>query len=151
MLTNVTTTTEMTAPPGILERTGSERCSPGLAGTWEQLRRPGVQPAAHLSGVAQEGPSFSEGKCRRREGCVCAATIGPPPQTASRVAGALRPLHAGLSHRERRFRRDLSGFLGGARISRLYLGPKSPQFSVSQVTCRSICGPGALVSAVKKL
>ena len=117
-----TTTTELVAPPGILERTGSERSSRGLAETSWGLRR--VCETSHrLSRECRLLPTSLawletiraplRGKWRRGEG-VCAAAIGPSPPTASGVERAPFPLprsRAWASERRfHRFQENLCGF-----------------------------------------
>lgn len=123
-----TTTTELVAPPGILERTGSERSSLGLAGTSWGLRRV-CETSHHLARECRLLPTSLawlervrvplRGKWRRGEG-VCAATIGPSPPTASGVERAPLPLPPSRAWAsERRFQRDLCGFLVGDSRPRL--------------------------------
>lgn len=104
----VSTTTEMVAPPGILERTGNERSSPGLAGKCWGPRRVcqgscslcQVSPTARVSGLAREGSNSSEVEAAAEGRGNCAVSVGPP-QVARGVAGDPRPLRPGLGHRTR--------------------------------------------------
>ena len=123
-----TTTTELVAPPGILERTGSEHSSRGLAGPSCGLRRV-CEMSPHLARECRLLPTSLAwlervrapltGKWRRGEG-VCAATIGPSPPTASGVERAPLPLPASRARAsERRFQRDLCAFLVGDSRPRL--------------------------------